>query len=65
MSVRLRGGGGRGGYLNMFEDTNYRYHLRKHAELWVSLLAFTVEIYVILRFWVKDMQKLFDDYFVL
>ena len=44
----------------------------KHAELWVSfweniakLLGFTDEIYVILRFWVKDMQKLFDDYFVL
>ena len=51
---------------------NYRYHLKKHAKLWVSfweniaiLLGFTDEIYVILRFWVKDMQKLFDDYFVL
>ena len=46
--------------------------MKKHAELWVSfweniakLLGFTVEIYVILRFLVKDMQKLFDDYFVL
>ena len=51
---------------------NYSYHLKKHAELWVSfweniakLLGFTDEIYVILRFWVKDMKKLFDDYFVL
>ena len=51
---------------------SYRYHLKKHAELWVSfkeniakLLGFTDEIYVILRFWVKDMLKLFDDYFVL
>ena len=39
---------------------NYRNHLEKHAELWVSfweniakLLGFTDEIYVILRFWVK------------
>ena len=46
--------------------------MKKHAELWASfweniakLLGFTVEIYVILRFLVKDMQKLFDDYFVL
>ena len=51
---------------------NYRCHLKKHAELWVSfweniakLLGFTDEICVILRFWVKDMQKLLDDYFVL
>ena len=51
---------------------NYWYHLKKHVELWVSfwenvakLLGFTDEIYVILRFWVKDMQKLLDDYFVL
>ena len=48
-----------------------RYHLKKHAELWVSfweniakLLGFTDEIYVILEFWVKDMKKLFDDYFL-
>ena len=51
---------------------NYSYYLKKHSELWVSfweniakLLEFTDEIYVILRCWVKDMQKLFDDYFVL
>ena len=51
---------------------NYRYNLKKHAELWVSfweniakLLGFTDEIYVILRFFVKDMQKLFGDNFVL
>ena len=62
------------GIIDMFLKyvLNYRYHLKKHAELWVSfweniakLLGFTDEIYVILRFWVKDMQKLFDDYFVL
>ena len=41
--------------------------VEKHAELWVSfwenitkLLGFTDEIDIILRFWVKDMQKLFD-----
>ena len=51
---------------------NHRYDLKKNVELWVSfweniakLLGFTDEIYVKLRFWVKDMQKLFDDYFVL
>ena len=51
---------------------NYRYHLKKHTKLWVSfwenivkLLGFTDEIHVILKFWVKDMQQLFDDYFVL
>ena len=42
------------------------------SELWVSiweyigkLLGFTNEIYVIIRFWVNDMQKLVDDYFLL
>ena len=51
---------------------NFNYHLKKHAELWVSfweniakLLGFTDKINVILRLWLKDMQKLFDDYFVL
>ena len=51
---------------------NYGYNLKQHAELWVSfweniakLLGFTDEIYVLLRFLVKDMQNLFDDYFVL
>ena len=27
-----------------------------------KLMGFTDEIYAILRFWVEDMQKLFDDY---
>ena len=53
-------GGGGGGYLNMFVGTG-TYMFEGIAKL----LGFTDEIYVILRIWVKDMQKLFDDYFVL
>ena len=52
------------------KNSNYRCHLKKHAESWVSFweniakfLRFTDEIYVILRFWVKDMQKLFNEFF--
>ena len=41
---------------------NYRYHFWENI---AKLLGFTDEIYVILRFLVMDMQKLFDDYFVL
>ena len=51
---------------------NYGYHLQKHAELWASfweniakLLGFRDEIYVLLRFWAKDMHNLFDDFVVL
>ena len=51
---------GGGEYLNTFEGTGTCMF-----EGIAKLLGFTDEIYVILRFWVKDMQKLFDYYFVL